>query len=925
MPAAKTRHTTGYRRVWASLTAWLALVLVAASTASAATITVTTGSDTVADDGACSLREAIDAANGDTATGGCPAGGGADTVALPAGAYTLGIVGSVEDGNTKGDLDISSDVTLDGAGESTTTIDAADLDRAVEVLSGTVTIEGLTLTNGTSPAGEAGGAIRNAGTLTVENSRISDSVTGNGVAGSVSTGSTGGTGAAGGPALGGSGGPGGAGGGIANVGTLSVIATRVTGNMTGAGGGGGVAFGGTGGNGATNGAGGAGGPAFGGAAGAGGVGGGIHSSGTLTIRDSTIASNATGSGGEGGVAFGGAGGTGNGTGSGGAGGGVAWTGSATVTGSTIDANVSGNGGLGGTAFGGFGGTGGSTGSGGAGGPAFANDGGRGGNGGGLHAGGDPATVSGTTSTANVTGSGGTGGTAFGGFGGDAGGANGNGGAGSTGFGGGGGDGGAGGGIFVVAEATLVNSTVSANQTGGAADGGAGFGGFGGDGLGTGDGGAGGAGFGGNAGDGGDGGGAGTSASLAIRHATISANVAASDVPSGGPGLAGSGGSGAPAGSGGSAFGGPGGTAGSGGGVDGDNATLTATIAAGNLPENCDPAPADGGHNLSYPDATCPGTNGDPRLEALADNGGPSRTQALGAGSAALDQVPASGAGCEATDQRGVLRPAGTACDIGAFEVAPPAVVTGPATAITIDAATLTGTVTPNHRSATYHFEWGTTTEYGSVTPDAEANGVEPVDVAAGITGLAPLTTYHYRLVAASVHGTTAGGDQTFTTLALPPPPPPPPPPTTTGGIVDRTAPTFLSASMRPRVFAVNRRGRRETAVASKVRKGTTFHYRLSEAARVVFTIQRARAGRRVGGRCRKPTRANRGRRRCIRWVRVGRFAQRASTAAMRKRFSGRIGRRTLRRGRHRASLVATDAAGNKSKAKRLRFRVVRAR
>jgi hypothetical protein len=42
-----------------------------------------------------------------------------------------------------------------------------------------------------------------------------------------------------------------------------------------------------------------------------------------------------------------------------------------------------------------------------------------------------------------------------------------------------------------------------------------------------------------------------------------------------------------------------------------------------------------------------------------------------------------------------------------------------------------------------------------------------------------------------------------------------------------------------------------------------------------------------------------------------------------KKFSGKIGRRRLKPGRYRATLVATDAARNASKPKRLRFRVVR--
>jgi len=56
------------------------------------------------------------------------------------------------------------------------------------------------------------------------------------------------------------------------------------------------------------------------------------------------------------------------------------------------------------------------------------------------------------------------------------------------------------------------------------------------------------------------------------------------------------------------------------------------------------------------------------LGPLAANGGPTMTHALVADSPALDVVPTSD--CAATDQRGVARPQGLACDIGAFERAP---------------------------------------------------------------------------------------------------------------------------------------------------------------------------------------------------------------------------------------------------------------
>lgn len=68
---------------------------------------------------------------------------------------------------------------------------------------------------------------------------------------------------------------------------------------------------------------------------------------------------------------------------------------------------------------------------------------------------------------------------------------------------------------------------------------------------------------------------------------------------------------------------------------------------------------------------CPGTctsiiTADPLLGALGNNGGPTQTMALGAGSSALDA--GTNSGCPSTDQRGVARPQGTICDIGAYEV-----------------------------------------------------------------------------------------------------------------------------------------------------------------------------------------------------------------------------------------------------------------
>jgi VCBS repeat-containing protein len=69
---------------------------------------------------------------------------------------------------------------------------------------------------------------------------------------------------------------------------------------------------------------------------------------------------------------------------------------------------------------------------------------------------------------------------------------------------------------------------------------------------------------------------------------------------------------------------------------------------------------------------------DPKLGALSDNGGPTNTHALLAGSPAINAIPSGTNDCGTTfteDQRGVTRPQGSACDIGSFELdtTPPSV------------------------------------------------------------------------------------------------------------------------------------------------------------------------------------------------------------------------------------------------------------
>jgi hypothetical protein len=75
----------------------------------------------------------------------------------------------------------------------------------------------------------------------------------------------------------------------------------------------------------------------------------------------------------------------------------------------------------------------------------------------------------------------------------------------------------------------------------------------------------------------------------------------------------------------------------------------------------------GSNNLAT-DATCAvAAAGDPVLGALANNGGPTDTRALGPTSQAIGAASQAPDRCTGTDQRGVARPQGGACDIGAYE------------------------------------------------------------------------------------------------------------------------------------------------------------------------------------------------------------------------------------------------------------------
>ncbi len=100
-------------------------------------------------------------------------------------------------------------------------------------------------------------------------------------------------------------------------------------------------------------------------------------------------------------------------------------------------------------------------------------------------------------------------------------------------------------------------------------------------------------------------------------------------------------------------------------------------------------------------------------------------------------------------------------------VTAPTVATEGSSAVTFSSARVSGAVNPHGQPTNYVFQYGTTRGFGSQTPLAPAGSGGTVHVSQSLTGLKPLTTYHYRILATSPAGATAGNDRTFKTPAVP--------------------------------------------------------------------------------------------------------------------------------------------------------------
>jgi hypothetical protein len=84
---------------------------------------------------------------------------------------------------------------------------------------------------------------------------------------------------------------------------------------------------------------------------------------------------------------------------------------------------------------------------------------------------------------------------------------------------------------------------------------------------------------------------------------------------------------------------------------------------------------------------------------------------------------------------------------------------------TLNTATFTGTIDPNgFGNTTYKVEYGRTKHYGRTTPNIHVSGSGAVPVEVLLTGLQPMSTYHFRVSATSFGGTTESADNEFEDL-----------------------------------------------------------------------------------------------------------------------------------------------------------------
>jgi len=209
---------------------------------------------------------------------------------------------------------------------------------------------------------------------------------------------------------------------------------------------------------------------------------------------------------------------------------------------------------------------------------------------------------------------------------------------------------------------------------------------------------------------------------------------------------------------------------------------------------------DTGSSCGFSAASHSMSNTQPQLDALASNGGPTQTMALPAGSPAVNAVPSSTAGCAgSTDQRGIARPQGSGCEIGAYEIVvtagdtqPPTVPTGlTATSVTASSVSLQWNASTDNVGVTGYTIYRNGSQVGS-TGGAGSTSFTDVTVA-------PSTSYTY-----TVDAFDGSGNHSAQSTAVP---------------VTTPAPTGIQAGQSAAVATASRVTSTTIALVSPVHAG----------------------------------------------------------------------------------------------------------
>lgn len=381
---------------------------------------------------------------------------------------------------------------------------------------------------------------------------------------------------------------------------------------------------------------------------------------------------------------------------------------------------------------------------------------------------------------------------------------------------------------------------------------------------------------------------------------------------------------------------------SGGGLWGGKASAKNTIVADNFDnesaiDNCTATLESTGPNLENGVECGFAAHGglgkaNPLLAALAANGGETETMALAHGSPAIDS--GTDEGCPASDERGVKRPQGTACDIGALEFQPTSdlSIAQSASATTLVAgANVTYTLTVSNSGpegaagvALQDTLPAGATLVSAVPSQGTCSGSTPLKCTLGVLapGTGATVTLTVQLNQLGVNTNTArvsgesldlieANNQAQSTVAV-------------------TAPVVVHPPV-PLVPVIGHLGqshslwleKRVHGSRKRLPLGTMFTFELSEAATVTLSFSERLPGRSVKGRCVAATVKNRHAHSCRRTVKRGALSFSAKAGSNKVPFTGRVPHAgSLPAGVYTVTVQAVNSGGGRSLPVTLTFTIV---